>query len=81
MGTLEFRRVFPVFFYLRIYISKSVNPSTARIPSIIPTIPPVDRSFFEDELAGKNKVLPLARFIVSLGKYSSGLNSSVAFCE
>jgi hypothetical protein len=94
-GTSEFRSISPVFFCrLHIYISNPAKPNTARHPIAIPIIPPVDRSFFEDELAvgevdtvdveedvAPMAVVPRVGFKVSLGKYSSGLNSSVAFCE
>jgi hypothetical protein len=61
---------------------------------MIPIIPPVDRSFFEDELTAREvnivdieediaptAVVPCVGFKVSLRKYSSGLNSLVVFCE
>jgi hypothetical protein len=61
---------------------------------VIPIIPPVNRSFFEDKLAAgeidtvdieenitPTIVVPRVGFKVSLGKYSSRLNSSVVFCE
>jgi hypothetical protein len=58
---------------------------------VIPTIPLIDRAFFGDELAAAEMeveegvapvaVLPRVGFRVSWGKYSSGLNASVAFCE
>jgi hypothetical protein len=58
---------------------------------VIPNIPLIDRAFFRDELAAAEMeveegvapvaVLPRVGFRVSWGKYSSGLNSLIAFCE
>ena len=61
---------------------------------MIPTIPLVDRSFFEDKLAVREVdtvdveedvalivAVPCVRFKVSSGKYLSGLNSLVVFYE
>ena len=58
---------------------------------MIPAIPPIDRALFGDEFAAAEveveegvapvAVVPRIGFRVSWGKYSSGLNASVAFCE
>jgi hypothetical protein len=89
LRTLQY---FPCFFCrLCIYISNPAKINTARLPIVIPTIPLIDRAFFGDELAAgevevedgvvRVAVVPRVGFRVSWGKYLSGLNALVVFCE